>query len=352
MKFRINGVEMKKINFTLLMGLLIMAILIGITFSILLGSVNLSPLEVWKIFINKLFGTNIFQPNWNKTIEIIVWKLRAPRIIMSLIVGGSLSLVGILMQVLTKNTLADPYILGISSGASTGAILVIILGGGGLLMGVPIGAFMFSILTAAIVFFNSGVKSFSTSRLVLTGVAVSSLFSGITTFLVMTSPRENQVRSAMFWMVGSLSGSNWSIVGISFLAFIISLGIIYPFYRELNIMLTGDETALTLGVDVKKVRWIIVLVSTLLTGFIVSNTGIIGFVGLVIPHISRGVVGSNHKKLIPFSVLLGGLFLLITDDLARSLVAGQEIPIGVITAILGAPFFLWLIRKNDYKFGN
>lgn len=342
---------MKKYNFKLLICILLFLIFVGITMAILLGSVNLSSREVWKIVINKIFDKNIFVPTWKKTVEIIVWKLRMPRIIMSIIVGAALSLVGILMQALTKNSLADPYILGISSGASTGAILVMLLGGGGILT-VPFGAFIFAIITSIIVFFNASIKNFSTSKLVLTGVAVSSLFSGITTFLVMSAPRENEIKSAIFWMVGSLSGSDWNIVKISIGALIFSYIIIFPFNKELNIMLMGDEMAITLGVNIRKLRGIIVLVSTLLTAFIVSNTGIIGFVGLVIPHISRGIVGSDHKKLIIFSMLLGGLFLLLTDCLARTLIKGQEIPIGVITAILGAPFFLWLIRKNSYKFGG
>lgn len=341
---------MKKYNFKLLICILLFLIFVGITMAILLGSVNLSSREVWKIVINKIFDKNIFVPTWKKTVEIIVWKLRMPRIIMSIIVGAALSLVGILMQALTKNSLADPYILGISSGASTGAILVMLLGGG--ILTVPFGAFIFAIITAIIVFFNASIKNFSTSKLVLTGVAVSSLFSGITTFLVMSAPRENEIKSAIFWMVGSLSGSDWNIVKISIGALIFSYIIIFPFNKELNIMLMGDEMAITLGVNIRKLRGIIVLVSTLLTAFIVSNTGIIGFVGLVIPHISRGIVGSDHKKLIIFSMLLGGLFLLLTDCLARTLIKGQEIPIGVITAILGAPFFLWLIRKNSYKFGG
>ena len=149
-----------------------------------------------------------------------------------------------------------------------------------------------------------------------------------------------------------LSGSNWAYVPFIFFSLIISLVLIYPKYRELNILITGDENAISLGVDVKKIRILIVLVATFLTGIVVSNTGIIGFVGLVIPHIVRGIVGGNHKKIIPVSVLLGGLFLIFTDTLSRSILSSQEIPIGVITSLIGAPFFLNMLRKKTYRFGG
>lgn len=340
-----------KYRFKFLILVLIFLLIFLSTVSVLIGSISLNPLTIWKIVINKIFSTEVFEKDWKKNIEIIVWNLRMPRVLMGVIVGASLSLVGILMQALTKNTLADPYILGISSGASTGAILVIILGGAGL-FSVPIGAFSLGILTSFLVFYNSSRESFSTSKLVLTGIAISSFFSGLTTFLVVSASKENEVKSVLFWMTGSLSGSNWSTVSISFVALIISSVIIYSMHKELDIIMTGDEIAETLGVNVARLRLIIVIVSSLLTSFIVANTGIIGFVGLVIPHIGRGIVGAKHKRLITFSILMGGIFLLITDCIARTVLKGQEVPIGVITAIIGAPFFMWLIKKSSYSFGG
>ena len=257
------------------------------------------------------------------------------------------------MQALTKNSLASPYILGISSGASTGAVISIVIGG---LMGLKfspgIGAFIFGTLTAFLVFYLSGKGSYSSSKLVLTGVAVSSFFSGITTFLVTTAKNESQLRGAMFWISGSLAGARWSQITPLFLTLLISTILAYIKYRELNILVAGDELAETLGVNVSRLRLFIVIISTLLTGFIVASTGVIGFVGLVIPHISRGLIGSNHKRLIPCSILLGAIFLTGTDIVTRVLFKTQEIPIGVITSMMGAPFFMNMLRKNSYKFGG
>jgi len=323
------------------------------TIAVTVGSVSLSPLHVWKIIINKSLNREIFSIEWKKSTEMIVWNLRVPRVILSLLSGGGLSLVGILMQALTKNSLASPYILGISSGASTGAVISIVLGG---LLGIGfspgIGAFIFGTLTAFLVFYLAGNGGYSSTKLVLIGVAVSSLFSGVTTFLVTTAKNEAQLRGAMFWISGSLAGARWDSLTTLFIVLLISIGLISLKYRELNILIAGDELAETLGVDVKRLRFLIVMVSTFLTGFIVSATGVIGFVGLVIPHICRGFVGSNHKRLIPSAILLGAVFLLGTDTLTRAVFKTQEIPIGVITSMLGAPFFMSMLRKNSYNFGG
>lgn len=323
------------------------------TVGITVGSVNLSPIHIWKIVINKMFQRELFSVEWKKSTEMIVWNLRVPRILLSILCGGGLSLVGILMQALTKNSLASPYILGISSGASTGAVLSIVLGGlFGFTFSPGVGAFIFGTLTAFLVFYLSGKGSFSSTKLVLVGVAVSSLFSGITTFLVTTAKNESDLRGAMFWISGSLAGARWNQIFPLLVFLFLGIIITYTKYRELNILIAGDEVAENLGVDIGKLRVLIVILSTFLTGIIVSVTGVIGFVGLVIPHISRGIVGSNHKRLILTSVLLGGLFLLGTDTLTRVMFRNQEIPIGVITSIIGAPFFMSMLRKNSYRFGG
>lgn len=338
-------------DYKILCLLVFIAILIAMTFSITIGSVPIKSTYVWKIAINKTFNQEIFTKTWKHSLEIIIWDLRIPRVITGVIAGGGLALVGILMQCLTKNPLASPYILGISAGASTGAVLGIIWFGSSFIS-VPLLAFAFSTGTALIVFYFAGVGSFSSTKLVLIGVAVSSFFSGITTLIIHIAPREHELRSALFWMSGSLSSGSWKYIPISFLSLILAIIIIYPKYRELNILVTGEESATVLGVDTKKIRFIIVMVSTFLTGVIVANVGIIGFVGLVIPHITRGLVGGNHKKLMPLAILLGGLFLILTDTLSRTLFGDVEIPIGVITSLFGAPFFLNMLRKNGYRFGG
>ncbi|MGL5055626.1 MAG: FecCD family ABC transporter permease [Fusobacteriaceae bacterium] len=344
---------MKKIfmNYKWLFLILCVTLLICSTYVVTIGAVSLKGVDVWKIIINKTTGKTIFNKEWKDSIEIIVWNLRVPRILMGIVSGGGLALVGILMQCLTKNPLASPYILGISAGASTGAVMGLLFLGGTMFT-VPLGAFIFGTLTALMVFYFAGAGGFSSARLVLIGVAVSSLFSGITTLMIMMAPNEKSLRSAMFWMSGSLSGATWEYIPLAVISLVIAVVLIYPRYRELNILVTGDENAVALGVNVKKIRILTMLVATFLTGIIVSNTGIIGFVGLVIPHIVRGIVGGNHKKNIPCSIVMGAIFLIITDTIARSIYPLQEIPIGVITSIIGAPFFLNMLRKKSYSFGG
>ncbi|MGL5918290.1 MAG: FecCD family ABC transporter permease [Cetobacterium sp.] len=343
---------MKVKNKNLILASIVLILILG-TIGVTVGSVSLSPIHVWKILVNKSLNKNIFSIDWKKSTEMIVWNLRVPRVILALLAGAGLSLVGILMQALTKNSLASPYILGISSGASTGAVISIVLGGlWGINFSPGIGAFIFGTLTAFLVFYIAGNGGYSSTKLVLIGVAVSSLFSGITTFLVTTAKNEAQLRGVMFWISGSLAGARWENLGILFFVLLTSVIFISLKYRELNILIAGDELAENLGVDVRKLRFFIVIISTFLTGFIVSATGVIGFVGLVVPHICRGLVGSNHKRLTPSAILLGAIFLLGTDTLTRALFKTQEIPIGVITSILGAPFFMNMLRKNNYNFGG
>lgn len=342
----------KKTNYLFLSGILFLSILLISVYSVTIGSVNLKSEEVWKIIINRIASREIFVEDWDQSLNIIVWTLRVPRVLVAILAGASLSLVGILMQCLTKNPLASPYILGISSGASTGAVLGLILLSETYASSVPIFSFLGGTITVLLVFSISRFGGFSTTKLVLVGVAFSAFFSGITTLIITTAPNEKKVRDALFWMSGGLSGSNWESVLPMFLVLSLAFLLVYPKYRELNILMTGDENALVLGVDIKWMQSLIVLTSTLLTGYVVSNTGIIGFVGLIIPHISRKFVGENHKKLIPVSILLGSLFLLTTDMLTRGIFKTQEIPIGVITSLFGVPFFLSILRKKTYNFGG
>lgn len=335
----------------ILIGIIVLIFLSFI--SIFIGNVQLSVENIFKILLNKISNKEIYLAEWKKSSEFIVWNLRVPRALLCILVGSGLSIIGILMQALTKNSLASPYILGISSGASFGAVSSIVLGGVlGMTFPTTIGAFVFGTLTAFLVFFLSGSRGYTTSKLILTGVAISSFFSGMTTFLVLTAKNEADLKGAMFWISGSLAGARWEDLNFLFIALLFTIFLVSFKYKELNILILGDELAQTIGLDIVKFRFFIVIISTLLTGFIVSLTGIIGFVGLIIPHICRGVVGSNHKSLIPASILLGAVFLLAADILTRLIFKNQEIPIGVITSIVGAPFFMSMLRKKSYNFGG
>lgn len=344
-----------KLYFTFLCAVLCLGLIFSLIASISLGAVSLDFNEVWKIIINKLLTKDVFQSTWKTSTENIVWNLRFPRTLLAFIAGAGLSICGIMMQALTKNPLANPYILGISSGASTGAVVIIIFGGSSLVAvnNVSIGAFMGALFTSLLVFVlarQNGV--FSSTRLVLIGVSVAALFSSITSFLIFTAQEVSKVREALFWMTGSLAGAKWNKLLLPAIWLLGCYIFIIIFSRGLNSLLLGEGVAITLGVDTKFLKNAILFLGSILTGFVVSITGVIGFVGLIVPHIARNLVGSDHRKVTTLSMLLGPILLVWADVLARILASPEEIPIGVITAFLGAPFFIWLIRKNSYSFGG
>ena len=270
---------------------------------------------------------------------------------MAFIVGAGLSLCGVLMQALTKNPLADPYVLGISSGASAGAVSVIILGwfsflgGYAVIFGATLGAAAAICLSLSIASLKGRITS---TQLVLAGIATSALFSATTNLIVYGfNNGSDKTKMALYWMVGSLSGATWSRVKYVFIVAAVTMILIILVSRDLDVLLLGDDVAETLGADTRRIKLLIILASTVLTGVVVSVSGVIGFVGLVVPHIMRGFVGSVHKRLIPVSILGGGLFAMIADLISRVIIAPEELPIGVIAAFFGAPFFLYLIRKGS-----
>ena len=336
----------------------IMAVVLFLSFllAIRLGSVDLEFDTIRKILINRLTGREMYKPDWKSSTELIVWTIRTPRILTAFVVGAGLTLCGILMQVLTKNSLADPYVLGISHGASAGAVSVImygwlnILGGYGTMAGAFLGSVVSILLALRIATVRNKVTA---TQLVLAGIAVSALFSAATTFMIYhTKTGSDKVKTATYWMMGSLSGSSWEKLKYATIAFVVCFCLIMLLTRQLDVLLLGDDVAATVGVDTGKLKLWIIIISTLLTGIIVSVSGTIGFVGLTFPHITRSIVGTKHKRLVPASMLVGGTFLVIADILSRVLVAPEELPIGVVSAFFGAPFFLYLIKKSNGKFGG
>lgn len=321
--------------------------------AIYIGAVDLQTDWVYKIIINKTTGSEVFTPTWPNYVEGIVWGMRFPKVIVVACVGAGLSLVGILMQSLTKNTLADPYILGISSGASTGATAVLLMGSIPFLNGlsVQVGAFIGALLSSFLVF-SLGGKQSNTTKLVLTGVATSSLFSALTNVMIFMTPESRKVNSALFWMTGSFASVEWSDVLPIVIILIGTIVFMLWIHRALDAMLLGEELAITVGVNVTMIKIIIIVISTLITGIMVSVCGVIGFIGLIIPHVARSLIGATHTRLIPLTALLGAIFMVLADTLARVVVAPFELPIGVITAILGVPFFLYLLKRSSYSFSE
>ncbi|KUP09436.1 ABC transporter permease [Bacillus coahuilensis p1.1.43] len=337
-------------------GVLLAILLLSVTFAITAGPVNIHPLTVWRIVLSHFpGGTTLVEADWSVAHYHIIWDIRFPRVLLAAVVGAGLSICGVAIQALVRNSLADPYILGVSSGASVGATLVILLGAFSVFgqYALSMAAFLGSLLSLFLVLLLSRVKGrMSTTRILLAGIAVSMILSAVTNYIVISAPREEAIKNALYWMLGNLSGAKWIYLPIP--SVVIGVGFIYLLlqYRNLNLLLMGEETAGSMGVDVERFRIVLVLIVSLMTGVLVAVSGSIGFVGLMIPHIARLLVGSNHIRVLPFSMLIGAIFLIWCDVVARIVLDPQELPIGIVTAICGGPFFIWLLRRGSYSFGG
>lgn len=330
-------------------GVLLAALVLSLTLAVTIGPVDLSMATVWQIAWAKLTGAT---GDWSAAKENIVWMLRFPRVLLAAVVGGGLAAVGVAMQAVVRNPLADPYVLGISSGASVGAVLV--LGTGALsflgLYAVSAGAFAGAIVSFTIVFLVAiAGGQISPLRLVLAGMACGYSLSGLTSLIVLTSENRELARTAMEWMLGSLGGAAWPDLGLPAAVLLVGTFWLALKGRALNALLVGDDTARTLGVDVGRLRITLFIVLSLLTGVMVAVSGAIGFVGLVIPHVVRMVIGTDHRRVLPVSVLVGAIFLVWIDVIARMAFAPIELPVGVITALIGGPFFVWMLITQRWK---
>jgi len=282
--------------------------------------------------------------------RVIATQIRLPRVLLGLLVGSALAVSGTAMQGVFRNPLASPYVLGIASGASTGAALAILFASG-LSFVLPAGAFVGAILAVSIVYGLARGRDRRTSifTLILAGVAVGALFSAVTSFLIFLSSGGEKLSDVLFWIMGGLGRSSWTSLAILAPIVVIGLAIVCIFARDLNALSLGEEGAQHVGVSpVALTRWLLGL-TTILTAAAVALAGTIGFVGLVIPHVMRLLVGPDHRRLIPVSALAGGCFLVWSDIVARTIVAPAELPVGVITAFLGAPFFLYLLKTRGAK---
>ncbi|WP_245960169.1 FecCD family ABC transporter permease [Prauserella flavalba] len=275
-----------------------------------------------------------------------VWQFRLPRSVLAALTGAALALAGALMQAVVHNSLAEPYILGVSAGAGVGAVSFIVLGIGLSSLGIGASAFIGAVIaTAAVYVLARKGGRIAPQRLILAGVALGSLFSAITSYLTISTDAQN-VYSIMFFLLGSVSAAAMSHLLLPAIALCV-VGLFAALRaRALNALLVGDEAASSLGINVNRLRSGILVAAALLTGSAVAVSGGIGFVGLIVPHIARIIVGSDHRKMLPIALLAGAVFLTTCDLLARTLSAPSEIPLGVLTALVGAPFFLWLLRRD------
>jgi iron complex transport system permease protein len=319
----------------LLFPALISLVLLALAAALVSGSVTLPAHEVW-------------QALWGGGAELsrqIVLELRLPRALAAFAVGGLLTFAGALMQVLLRNPLADPYVLGVSGGAAVAALLAMLAGLGGLLLQ---GAAFGGALAATLLVFTlaHGRGQWTTQRLLLTGVVLAAGWGAVISFLLAVAPN-SRLPGMLFWLMGDLSPvarPYWAL-GLLALGLLLAL----PLGRALNILARGQMQALALGVEEGRLRILIYLGASLFTASAVTLAGSVGFVGLVVPHLTRLLIGSDHRVLLPASTLLGGALLLLADTLARTLIAPQQLPVGVLTALIGVPIFLLLLRKGQSR---
>ena len=335
-------IEQKHRRTVLIMGLVLLLCILG---SFTLGRYPVSLPELLGVLGNKL-GLPI-TPFWTASVEAAVWNIRLPRVILSVLVGACLAAAGGAYQGVFQNPMASPDILGASAGAGFGAALAILLGASS--MWITVGAFAASLVTVALVFTVSRhARGDRVLGLVLAGIMVSSLFQSGTSFLKLVADPNNQLPQITYWLMGSLSGAKWEDIGFVLIPMLCGLIPLLLLRWQVNVITMGDDEARAMGVDPRKIRLWIAVCSTLVTASAVSVSGMIGWVGLVIPHMMRRLVGSDYRFLMPASMLGGGIFLLIVDNVSRNATA-SGIPIGILTAFIGAPFFLWLITgKGDH----
>ena len=281
--------------------------------------------------------------------DTIITDIRLPRLIYSVLTGIGLSLVGLLMQTVTRNALADPYVLGVSSGASTGAVFAIIMGGLPFLgqYNTPIFAALGAALSIIMVLLCVG-KSNSPVKLILIGMGMTGVFSALTMMIIYGAKHEAQVRSAMFWLLGSFAGIQWGDLPLTAIIVTLFMLYIYMFNQDLDVLLLGNHEAAQMGLSVKQLQLSIVIISSIVIATLVSKVGVVGFIGLIIPHLARIVGGPKHRNTLLFSALIGSIVMIWSDVLSRALYSPEEIPIGVLTSLLGAPLFIWIIM-NRYK---
>lgn len=328
--------------------LLLLSVFTAVTF----GSVEITVSEACGIIYSALTGTSSGALAVNND---IIWLLRLPRIVLAACVGAGLSVCGVVMQAIVKNPLADPYILGISSGASLGATLSILLGVGQIFgadfVGVTAAAGAFMVSLGVLLLSNIGGRADSV-KLLLSGMALSALCSAFSSFIVYFSNNKEGIQNITYWLMGSLASAAWDRLLFVFPVIACCIVFFCTQSRILNLMLLGDETAVTLGTDLHKYRHLYLIFSSVIVGLAVYSAGVIGFVGLVVPHIFRMIFGTDHNLLLPATALGGAVFLIWADVLCRTVITGAEIPIGILVSLVGAPCFVYLMIKRTYGFGG
>jgi iron complex transport system permease protein len=308
-----------------------------------IGPVGVPRMTVARIIGHHLVGAPAAS-KWTPAQDTIVWQLRVPRVLLGALVGAGLAVSGAVLQTVVRNVMADPHTLGVTSGASTGAALSLLFAfGGGMFPG---SAFLGALCATALLFVVARSNGRLTSlRLLLAGVAIGYIFSAATSFLIFASDSQEAARAVLFWLLGSLSSATWPAVATSAVAVVACTGALFCMATRFDAMAVGDDTARALGLSPTLWRVVSLVVVSLCIGAVVAVAGAIGFVGLIVPHVARLVAGGAHRRLIPVSALLGAIFLVIVDVVARTAFSTRELPLSIVTAVVGAPLLLTVIRR-------
>lgn len=345
----------KETGYIILCGILLLLLALAMLWALTIGTVKIPVEQIYTAIIGQLQSGTAIDAVGKGPVHDIIWLLRLPRLVLAAAVGTGLASCGVIMQAIVKNPLADPYILGISSGASLGATAAILLGVG-VSLGenfIGISAFIgaFAISLAVLFISNMGGRS-NSIKLLLAGMALSAVCSAFSSFIVYFANNKEGMQTIAYWMMGSFAGAKWDSLAIIVPLIIVAVLFFWSQSRVLNLMLLGDESALTLGTDLHIYRQVYLLISSLIVGFVVYAAGTVGFVGLVVPHVVRMLVGTDHKKLVPVAALTGAVFLVVADGLCRVIIPRTELPIGILISLIGAPCFVYLMIKRTYGFGG
>lgn len=335
----------------LLIGILAAAAIVSMVTAAGLGPVSVSPGETVRILLGRipLIG-GMIPETWEPLEQNIILGLRLPRVCLGMVVGASLAVCGVTMQALVRNELADPFILGVSNGAAAFATLGMLFGAFSFLgtYSLSISAFIGSAVTIIFVYTISRVRGrINITQLLLSGVAISMIMDGVTNVITLSAPNALGLHNAEFWMAGSLAGARWAYLTLPLAVLVLCMLVLMLNYRGLNLLLLGDESAGALGVNVRRLQKLLVLVASLMAGVTIAVSGSIGFVGLMVPHFTRMIVGGDHKKVLPVSALFGGILVVWVDVAARTVIAPEELPVGILTAIIGGPIFIWMLKRSN-----
>ena len=340
-----------ELNMGVVILILIIAALLTVMVATGMGPVSVSPETTARILLSKIpgIGGNIV-PDWKPVEQNIVLVLRLPRVCLGLVVGASLAICGVTMQALVRNNLADPFILGVSSGAAAFATLGMLFGVFSFLgtYSLSICAFIGAAITIIFVYVLSRVRGrINITQLLLSGVAVSMIMDGLTSVIKLGAPNALGLHNAEFWMSGSLASAKWAYLKLPLIVLILCMAFLLLNYRGLNLLLLGDDNAGALGINVRLLQKELILVASLMAGVTIAVSGTIGFVGLMVPHFTRLLVGGDHRKVLPIAALLGGILVVWVDVAARLIIAPEELPVGILTAIIGGPIFIVLLKRSN-----